>query len=237
MESGKSGGEIFGRLIAVRRDGLKLSQADLAARIDTSQANVARIEEGQPPSTKTLTLLAAALDTEPETGAPFRTRIRELDAEQRRLAIGVLIPMLVILGGSLSVVLHGLGSAERHPGGGPSRLAPQAVSAAPTVPPIAAGEAPGKNRETTKSQRTDRREKKRATPATAVSEPSLVRTPTTTERSPAPRQPVSQPVTSSPAPSPAPSGGSGGGSNNPPPQVQHGIGGGETWHGVTPGQG
>ena len=63
------GGEIFGRLVAVRRAGLGLSQEDLAARMDSSQSDVAHIEEGRPPSTEALNRLAPALDVEPAKGA------------------------------------------------------------------------------------------------------------------------------------------------------------------------
>ena len=240
--SSRSGGEVFGRLVAVRRAGLGLRQEDLAARIDTSQANVARIEEGQPPSTETLRRLAAALHIESGTGAPsLRTRFWNLDAEGRRFAIAVLIPVVVILGGALSVVIHsfgGAGGSSGPDGADPSQQSLQAVSAAPAVPPIATGGTLGTSRKTKKSQKTKRPEKKRATPAVAVVEPSLARTPTH-QRSPAPIQPASKPVASPPAPS------GGGGSNDPAPQVQndpapqvqHGIGGGEASHGIVPGGG
>jgi transcriptional regulator with XRE-family HTH domain len=235
--SGRSGTKVFGRLVAVRRTGLGLSQEDLAARIDTSRAHVARIEEGQSPSTETLGRLAAALQVESRTGAPsLRTRIRNLDAEGRRLAIAALIPVLVILGGALSVVVEGLGGAGRVSGaddGVPSQQSPEGVSAAPALPPIAAGAAEGT------SQKPKRPEKQRVTPAGAASEPSLARAPATQKQTPAPTQPASEPVSSSPPPS------SGGGSSDPAPQVhsdpapqaQHGIGGGEASHGLVPGGG
>lgn len=241
--SSRSGGEVFGRLVAVRRAGLGLRQEDLAARIDTSQANVARIEEGQPPSTETLRRLAAVLHIESGTGAPsLRTRFWNLDAEGRRFAIAVLIPVVVILGGALSVVIHsfgGAGGSSGPDGADPSQQSLQAVSAAPAVPPIATGGTLGTSRKTKKSQKTKRPDKKRATPAVAVGEPSLARAPTTHNRSPAPIQPASKPVASPPAPS------GGGGSNDPAPQVQndpapqvqHGIGGGEASHGIVPGGG
>ena len=243
--SSKSGGEVFGRLVAVRRAGLGLRQEDLAARIDTSQANVARIEEGQPPSTETLTRLAAALNVESGAGAPSsRTRIWNLDAEAQRLAIAVLIPVVVILGGALSVVIHGFGGAGRFSGpdgADPSQQSPQAVAVAPAVPPLAAAEAQGKTRKAKKSRKAKKNReakrpvKKRTTPAVAVSEPSLARAPMTKKRSPAPSQPASEPVASSPPPS------NSGASkappqaqNDPPPQAEHGIGGGEASHGIAP---
>jgi transcriptional regulator with XRE-family HTH domain len=65
-------GEELGRLVAARRARLGLSQADLASIIDTSQSHVARIEEGQPPSTETAERLAAALNMEVGTWAYIR---------------------------------------------------------------------------------------------------------------------------------------------------------------------
>jgi hypothetical protein len=154
----------------------------------------------------------------------------------RRLANEVVVPVLVIVIGALSVGL-GIGVVKQFSGTDgayPSRPSLQAVSAPPAVAPVAAGRAQGKSRKTKRPERkTKRPEKKSATPAAAVSEPSLVRAPTTKKRSPAPMQPASEPV-ASPAPS------SGGGvsnappevQNNPPPQLQHGIGDGEASHGM-----
>jgi transcriptional regulator with XRE-family HTH domain len=241
--SDRSGTEVFGRLVAVRRTGLGLSQEDLAARIDTSRAHVARIEEGQSTSTETLGQLAAALQVESRTGAPsLRTRIRNLDAEGRRLAIAALIPVLVIVVGALSVVVQNFGGAGRVSGpddGVPSQQSPQGVSAAPALPPITAGATQGTSRKTKQSQKTKTPDKKRVAPAGAVSEPSLAQAPTTQKQTPAPTQPAREPVASSPPPS------SGGGSSNPAPQVhndpapqaEHGIGGGEASHGLVPGGG
>lgn len=65
-------GREVGRQVAARRARLGLSQADLASIIDTSQSHVARIEEGQPPSTETLKRLAAALNMEVGTWAYIR---------------------------------------------------------------------------------------------------------------------------------------------------------------------
>lgn len=244
--SGRSGEELFGRLVAVRRAGLGLSQEDLAARIDTSRASVARIEEGQPPSPKMLRRLASALNSKPETGAPSsRTRIWNLEGEERRLAIAVLIPMLVILAGAFSVGVHSLGGVGRSSGadGGNPSQSPRAVSAPLAVPALAAGGAQAETRKTKKSQKTKRSEKKRATPAAPVSEPSFAPPPPRKKSSPATIQPANEPAASAPAPSkpvataPAPSSDSGGGSNAPPPQAGHGIGGGEAWHGIAPGGG
>src|SRR5919201_4678016 len=63
------GEEIFGKLVAVRRAGLGLSQDDLAARTNTKPSDIAGIEAGRAPSEETLKRLAAALNVEPGTGA------------------------------------------------------------------------------------------------------------------------------------------------------------------------
>jgi hypothetical protein len=140
-----------------------------------------------------------------------------------------LVLVLVILGELLS-------GAD---GGVSSQQVPEAVSAAPATPVAAAG-AQGRNWKAKRSEKRKAKkpEKKSATPAAAVSEPSFAPAPTTKKRTPAPVQPVSEPV----APSPPPSGG---GVSNAPPKAQndppqlaeHGIGGGEAWHGIAPGGG
>ena len=135
-----------------------------------------------------------------------------------------LVLVLVILGELLS-------GAD---GGVSSQQVPEAVSVAPATPVAAAG-AQGRNWKAKRSEKrkAKRPEKKSATPAAAVSEPSLVRAPTTKKRSPAPIQPASEPVAS-----PAPSSGSGVSNappevqNDPPPQAEHGIGDGEASHGM-----
>lgn len=210
------GGEMFGRLVAVRRAGLGLSQEDLAARMDTSQSSVARIEEGHPPSTEALQRLTAALDVEPGKDALRRSIARATASGNGArtpwkplggrwlwggLAIAVLVPLLVILGGR---------SASTD-GDDPSPQSPQAVSAVPAVP-VAVEESQKKAQKTKKAQSKDASaasKEKASTPAPASFDNG--------GSSEVPGEPVSKPVTSSP---PAPSGG---GSKGPPPQVQHGI--------------
>jgi cytoskeletal protein RodZ len=173
-----------------------------------------------------------------------RSRRLERDAEQEALwnslggrwfnvgllgslAIAVLLAVLVILGG-------------RPSGGDSSQQLPRAVSAQRALP-VAVGEAQEKSRKANDSRKTTKPEKKSATPAAPVIEPSFEPPPTRKKRSsPAVSQPATEPVVSSPPPS-----SSGGGSNDPPPQAhsdpppqaQHGIGAGETWHGFGPGGG
>ena len=172
--------------------------------------------------------LAAAVKTKPGTGGGVR------------LGNEVLVPVLVILLGALWLALAlGWSINSRPPvkqfSGTDGAYAPQpslqAVSSPPAVAPVAAGVAQGKSR------KTKRPEKKSATPAAAVSEPSFVRV-KTKKRSPASIQPASEPVAKSPAPS---SGGASGSNDpppqvqkDPPPQVQHGIGDGEASHGIAP---
>ena len=158
----------------------------------------------------------------------------------RRLANEVLVPVLVILIGALLVGL-GIGVVKQFSGTDgayPSQASLPAVSAPPAVAPVAAGGVQGKSRKTKSSEKkkTKKREKNSPTPAATVSEPSFVRAPTTKKRRPAPIKPASEPVASSPAPS-----SSAGGPTNPPtqihndpPQVQSGIGGAESSHGIAP---
>jgi transcriptional regulator with XRE-family HTH domain len=119
------GDEIFGRLIAVRRAALGLSQEDLAARIETSQARVAGIEGGRPPNLETVERLAAALAAEPRTG-PAR---RYLAGRWRwgGLAIAILVPTLVIVSG------RG-GESGKSDGGALSQRPPGAESITPAAP-------------------------------------------------------------------------------------------------------
>jgi hypothetical protein len=170
--------------------------------------------------------LAAAVKTEPGTGG------------WQRLANEVLVPALVILIGALLVAL-GIGVVKQFSGTDrtyTSQPSLQAVSAPPALAPVAAGGAQGESRKT-KSRKAKKPEKKSATPAAAVSEPSFVPV-KRKKRSPASIQPASEPVAKSPAPS---SSGAGGSNDpppqvqkDPPPQVQHGIGGGEASHGIAP---
>jgi hypothetical protein len=161
-------------------------------------------------------------------------------------ALAVWVAVLVTLCGA-SLVLLVIGVAKLFIGtdsGDPSQWSPQAVTAAPAVPAVAQGGAQGKSleakksRDAKKSRKAKKPDKKSATPAAAVSEPSFAPAPTTKKRGPAPIQPASEPV----APAPPPSGG---GVSNAPPKAQndppqlaeHGIGGGEAWHGIAPGGG
>jgi hypothetical protein len=159
-----------------------------------------------------------------------------------RFLTPVLVSLGVVLSVGIGIAVAGGFSGTR--GGDRSQGSLQALSAAPDVRLATTGGAPGKSRKAKESRETKKPETKRATLAAAVSEPSFARAPTTKMRSPARSHPASEPVTTSPAPSSG-SGGSSGGSNDsppqavsdPPPQVQSGIGGGETWHGIAPGGG
>jgi transcriptional regulator with XRE-family HTH domain len=219
----RQGDEIFGRLVAVRRARLGLSQEELAARMHTSQSNVARIEKGRAASAGTLKRLAAALDVEP------RTRPLWNSLGPRWLLEGLAIAVLMLAGLRLANTDSGESSHQM----------PQVLSAPPAAAPVAARGAQVKSRKTTRSEKrkAKRPEKKSPAPAPVVSEPSSPPAPAPKKRSPAPPQPVSEPVASSPPPS-----GGGGGSSDPPPQVQSdpppqvqsGIGGSEGSHGIAP---
>jgi transcriptional regulator with XRE-family HTH domain len=119
------GDEIFGRLVAVRRAALGLSQEDLAARMETSQASVAGIENGRPPSLEVLELLGVALAAEPRPGSGWRS----VGGRWRwgGLAIAFLVPALLILNGR-SGENGGGASSERLPAAiSPAQAAPASV--------------------------------------------------------------------------------------------------------------
>jgi hypothetical protein len=167
---------------------------------------------------------------------------RGSSASEGKILGWFLTAVLVMLGGVLSVAI-GIwvaGGFSGTQGGDRSQGSLHALSAAPDVRLATTGSGPGRSRKAKERREAKRPETKSSPVATAASEPSLARAPTTKERSPATSQPTSEPVTTSPAPS-----SSGGGSNDPPqqavsdppPQVQSGIGDGETWHGIAPGGG
>ena len=116
------GDEIFGRLVAIRRAALGLSQEDLAVRMETSQASIAGIENGRPPSLEALELLGVALAAEPRTGSAWSS----LRGRRRwgGLAIAFLVPALLILNGR---------SAENG-GGASSKRLPEAAFPAQAAP-------------------------------------------------------------------------------------------------------
>ena len=66
------GGRIFGLLVSDQRAKLGLSQAELAARLQTSRSTVSRIERGHPPSPEIEYRLAAVLNPETPPGPMAR---------------------------------------------------------------------------------------------------------------------------------------------------------------------
>jgi transcriptional regulator with XRE-family HTH domain len=117
----RQGDEIFGRLVAVRRAALGLSQEDLAAGLEMSPANVAEIENGRPPGLETLERLAVALAAESRRGRAWSSLGRRWRVAG--LATAVLIPALLILNGR---------SGENDRGGSSVHL-PEAASRPPAV--------------------------------------------------------------------------------------------------------
>ena len=179
-------------------------------------------------------LEAAEVKTKPEPG----TELVYVGPPRapRRLANEVLVPVLVILIGVLTLVLviAMVKQFSGTDGGHVSQPSLEAASAPPAAAPVAVGGAQEKSRETKRpdKRKTKRPEKKSATPDAGA---------TTKKRSPAAIQPASEPVASSPAPGSSGAGGSNDPptqvQNDPPPQAEHGIGGGEDWHGIGPGGG
>lgn len=75
--------ERFGRIVAVRRIELGLSQEDLAMRMGTSRSGVARIEAGETPSPEALQRLLVALNGEP-AAPPARAPFVRAPATRRK---------------------------------------------------------------------------------------------------------------------------------------------------------
>jgi transcriptional regulator with XRE-family HTH domain len=124
--SSSQGDEIFGRLVAVRRAALGLSQEDLAGRMETSQASVAGIESGRAPSLEALELLGVALAAEPRTGSGWRS----VGGRWRwgGLAIAILVAALLILNDGRSGENDGGASSGRLPEAAyPAQAAPAPV--------------------------------------------------------------------------------------------------------------
>jgi transcriptional regulator with XRE-family HTH domain len=145
--------EIFGRLIAVRRAALGLSQSDLAARMGTSQASLAEVEGGREASPEMLQRLEAALAAEPKAGSRWSSLGRHWPWAV--LAIAIAIPTIVILSGR---------PAESDLGGSSERV-PEAESPVPTGPEAAVrahppGEPGREARKETKAKKTKAQKRK-----------------------------------------------------------------------------
>ena len=82
--------EALARIVIRRRGQLNLSQAELAKRMATSHSAISRIESGQHPTTvQTLRRLAAALDTDPPSDPPTRSRGIQSTATRRTDLVAV----------------------------------------------------------------------------------------------------------------------------------------------------
>ncbi len=215
-------GEHFGRLVAVRRSQLGLSQEELAAKMQTSPATIAGIEEGESPNSEVLERLTAALNVAaPGTGvlglSSARAAASGNGARPRGeplggrwfwagIAVAALIPLAIVLGGQLSG-----GDADDSPPDAP----PPVAAVVPVVPaPV----------EAVKKDKSAKKEKEAAAKREESSSPS----PSSDSGSDFTSEP-SSPVTSSPAPSSSSGGGGGGssgggGGGGGSPQIQHGIG-------------
>jgi transcriptional regulator with XRE-family HTH domain len=136
------GDEVLGRLIAVRRAALGLSQEDLAARLKTSKAHVTGIENGLPPSLETLERLAAELAAEPRKAPAWRS----LRGPWRwgGVAVAFLVPALLILTGRS-------GETDR---GASSEPLPESAPPAPAAPaPVVQVDTQGTPQSETQAQR------------------------------------------------------------------------------------
>jgi transcriptional regulator with XRE-family HTH domain len=235
------GRRTLGRLVAIRRTELGLTQKDLAVRMGVSLASIVRIEEGHPPSTDALRQLAEALP--PEEGKEelsrwierelhwrspqFRrqgarapqgsldVRLRSLDGRWRWRGPTAVVLAAVLLTAGVIVAARTVG------GGGDSSPQPaQVVSAPPAPPPVVEPQVkPQKEKNAQKSKSAD------AKPApVSDSDESSASSPTSSDSESSSdagsEAPVSAPVST---PSPAPSSSQSSGAR---PGLKHGIQGG-----------
>jgi transcriptional regulator with XRE-family HTH domain len=226
------GGTVYGHLVAYERERLGLSQEELAARVRTSPATIARIEQGHPPGAELRRRLTETLYTEPQNGLVRRLASSvphrpspppRLALGSRRLWGGVAIAFMVVL---LAVIGSRLASGDGAPASQPVVQVSSALGAPAAIHKArveARKEAAAEARRAARQAR--EREKAAAAAAASKAEKAAAREQSSSADSqPADSQPAASPVESSPSPSSPPSGG--GGSNVPAPDVQHGIGSG-----------
>jgi DNA-binding XRE family transcriptional regulator len=229
------GGRIFGLLVSDQRAKLGLSQAELAARLQTSRSTVSRIERGHPPSPELEYRLAAVLNPEAPPGPMARLVSRvERGFEGRTLHVPVssrsrwgiavlaLVTPLFVMGGfssrdlSLTEGQSGVGHGSSVPRDSLAALSEPAVpadfsqktghSGAPAGIPALPGQTPrGTARSLTPGQGTPTAPPKSGQP----SAPSGQSPPTASV--PNPPRPATRPATPAPAPSGGSRGSGGGG--------------------------
>jgi transcriptional regulator with XRE-family HTH domain len=249
LKSVTEGGSVYGHLVACERGRLGLSQNELAARIGTSPATIARIEQGHPPGAELRRRLTETLYVEPQNGLVRRLAssvpMRRVPAVargtggrtprlprpnrpsppphlalgSRRLWGGVAIAFAVVL---LAVIGSRLASGDAAPARQPSVQVSSALGAPAAIHKArveARKEAAAEARRA--AQQAREREKAAAAAAAAAAARRAKKAAASEQSSSADGQPAASPVESSPSP---PSGG--GGSNGPAPDVQHGIGSG-----------
>jgi transcriptional regulator with XRE-family HTH domain len=232
------GGTVYGHLVAYERGRLGLSQEELAARVETSPATIARIEEGHPPGAELRRRLTETLYTEPQNGlvrrmassVPMRrvpavaSPPPRLNLGSRRLWGGVAIALTVVL---LAVVGSRLASGDGAPAPQPVVQVSSALGAPAAIHKArveARKEAAAEARRAARQAR--EREKAAAAAAAAAAATRAEKAAASEQSSSADSQPAASPVESSPSPAPASPPSGGGGSNVPAPDVQHGIGSG-----------
>jgi transcriptional regulator with XRE-family HTH domain len=225
------GGTVYGHLVAYERGRLGLSQKELAARVRTSPATIAQIEEGHPPGAELRRRLTEALNTERQNGlvrrmassVPHRpSRPPRLTLGSRRLWGGVAIALTVVL---LAVIGSRLASGEGAPAPQPVVRVSGALGAPAAIHKARVEARKQAAAEARRAARQAREREKAAAAAAAAAAARKARKAAATEKSSsADSQPAASPVESSPSPPSPPSGG--GGSSVPAPEVQHGIGSG-----------
>jgi transcriptional regulator with XRE-family HTH domain len=227
------GGTVYGHLVAYERGRLGLSQEELAARVETSPATIARIEEGHPPGAELRRRLTETLYTEPQNGLVRRMAssvpMRRVPAVapspprltlgSRRLWGGVAIAFTVVL---LGVIGSRLASGDGAPAPQPFVQVSSALGAPASIHRARVEARKEAAAEARRAAEKARERERAAAAAAAAAAPSKAKEAAATEQSSsADSQPAAAPVESSPSPSSG-----GGGSNAPAPEVQHGIGSG-----------
>jgi transcriptional regulator with XRE-family HTH domain len=231
------GGRVYGGLVINKRARLGLSQTELAARVHTSAATIARIEEGHPPGAELSRQLSKELSPEPPNGPMRRLAssvpMRRLPAVageaqgytprltpgSRRIwgaaAIGLAVVLLAVLGSQLL-------SGDDAPPSEPFVQVSGAPGAAATIH-LARVEAHKQAVAEARRAAREARERERAAAAAAAAAAArkAKKAAATEQSSSSVIPPAAAPVESSPSPSSG-----SGGSNAPAPDVQHGIGSG-----------
>ena len=235
----REGRQRFGHLVTVRRDRIGLTRAALAAQVGISQAEIARIEAGRPPSDEVLDRLLDALYAEPGTRPPewsipagepgLGTRLQSLgggffgerppawSSLSRRLPAWSSLSRRWLWGalGLVALILLVLvmagGSSDEAGDASPDSQPAAAISPVAVLPSAA----DAAHRQERKARRARIAEKKAAAAAAAAARRKEAKASAAASPDPVEAETESEsasaPIAPAPPPPPAPSGGGGGG--------------------------